>query len=439
MTAAFNLQARPHRAESLMRWLEQSPGAMERAGVQPVQAAGENVSTSGLTAQQLMNVLGAGAATQSGAAVTAETALRVSTVYACVDLLAGAVASLPIGVYEREGNDRKKASHEYWWFLNEQANPDMSAFVAWQYVISAKLLYGDGFAELLRPSVSSSRVIGLKPLHPLRVQPFVSTQAETRGRLYYRVTPALGEPYVLDAVDMLHLPSLGFDGLTSPSPITYAAREVVGTALAAEGYTARFFNGGATFDYALKTSSSLGKDQLEALQASLAARSRTGGRAPMILSGGLEPAQLSVNPKDAEILNTRLFGVEDICRILGVPPHLVAHTAKATSWGTGLEEQGASFVRYALQRHLTPLAQELNRKLWPTRARYFVEPVTAALERGNLKTRFEAYRIAMGRAGEQPWMDVDEVRRLENMPPNANLARNQGSSANEPPTDPAAE
>lgn len=439
MSAAFDLQARSHRAESLMRWLEQSPGAMERAGVAQVQAAGENVSTTGLTAQQLMNVLGAGAATQAGAAVTAETAMRVSTVYACVDLLAGAVASLPVGLYEREGNSRKQAEHDYWWFLNEQANEDMSAFVAWQYVISAKLFYGDGFAELLRPSVRSSRVIGFKPLHPLRVQPFVSTQAESRGRLYYRVTPALGEPYVLDASDMLHLPSLGFDGLTSPSPITYAAREVVGTALAAEGYTARFFNGGATFDYALKTAANLGKEQLLALQASLESRARTGGRSPMILTAGLEPAKLSVDQKDAEVLSTRLFGVEDICRILGVPPHLVAHTQKATSWGTGLEEQGASFVRYGLQRHLTPLAQELNRKLWPTRARYFVEHVTAALERGNLKTRFEAYRIALGRAGEDPWMDADEIRRVENLPPNPNLRRNQGSSANEPPTDPTAE
>ena len=207
--------------------------------------------------------------------------------------------------------------------------------------------------------------------------------------------------------------------------------------VAAENYTAKFFNGGASFDYALKTASKLDKAQLDMLQASLLVRTQQGGmRAPLILSGGLEPAQLSVNPKDAEILATRLFGVEEICRIFGVPPYLVGHQQKDASRGTGLEEQGASFVRYTLQQLLSPAAQELNRRLWPTRSRYFVEHITAALERGNLKTRFEAYRIALGRAGEDPWIDADEVRRLENMPPNPGLTRNQGSS-NEPPPDPA--
>lgn len=437
----FNLSARPHVAGTLMRWIDSRQGAAQRADLLPqIQAAGENASTSGLTADQLMQVLGAGAGTASGVPVTADTAMRVSAVYACVNLLSGAVASLPIGVFERKGQSRDKADHDYWWFLNEQANEDMSAFVAWQYLISAKLFHGDGFGEWLRPSPSSSRVIGWKPLHPLRVQPFCSTERSSRGRLYYRVTPAHGEPYVLDPADVIHLPSLGFDGLTSPSPITYAAREVIGTALAAENYTAKFFNGGGSFDYALKSAAKLDKGQLEALHVSLLLRNQQSGgvRSPLILSGGLEPAQLSVNAKDAEILATRLFGVEEICRVFGVPPYLIAHQQKDASRGTGLEEQGSSFVRFALQQLLTPIAQELNRRLWPTRSRYFVEHITAALERGSLKTRFEAYRIALGRAGEDPFMDADEVRRIENMPPNPGLKRNEGG-ANEPPLDSTAQ
>lgn len=439
----FNLQAKPHQANTLMRWMEGNTGAAQRAGLQPaVQAAGENAVTSNLTAEQLMQVLGAGWGSAAGAAVTPDTALRVATVYACVNLLSGAVASLPVAIFERQtGRNRAEVDHEYWWFLNEQANEDMNAFTAWQYLISSKLLYGDGIGELLRPSKSSSRVIGWKPIHPLRWQPFVSTESSSRGRLYHRITPALGDPYVLDPADVIHLPSLGFDGLTSPSPITYAAREVVGTALAAENYTAKFFSGGAAFDYALKTASKLDKAQLEALHASLMLRNNQpgGARSPLILSGGLEPAQLSVNAKDAEILGTRLFGVEEICRIFGVPPYLVQHQQKDASRGTGLEEMGSSFVRFALQQLLTPAAQELNRRLWPTRSRYFAEHVTAALERGNQKTRFESYRIALGRAGEEPFMSVDQIRRLENMAPDSTLTRNQGSAANEPPTDPTAQ
>lgn len=419
MSAVFNLTAKRHTSRTLDTWLAGREGAARRVGIE---ASGENSFTTGYTAEQLAQLLGVASASAAGVAVTPETAMRVATVYACISLIAGAISTLPLGIYERKGEERSKAAHDYWWLFNEQANDEMTSAAAWEYMFAAKFFHGDAFAELLRPSVLSSRIIGWKPLHPLRTHPF----RDDRGVLLYRVQPERGEAYVLDSADVLHLPSLGFDGLRSPSPVTYAAREAIGVALAAESFNARFYSEGATFDYALKTSQSLKRDQIDVLQASLMSRVHGGStkRSPLILTGGLEPAQLTINPKDAEILKTRLFTVEEICRIFGVPPHMVGHTEKTTSWGSGIESQGIGFVRYTLQRHLTPTAQELNRKLWPSRAKYFVEHITAALERGDLKTRFESYRIALGRAGEQPWMGVDEVRRLENMAPMPETAPN---------------
>lgn len=429
--AVFNLTARPHQSRTLAAWYADKPEAAERAGFN-VQAAGENSITSNMTAEQLVNLLGIGSATSAGVQVTAETAMRVATVYACVSLLAGTIATLPFAIFERDGDTRRRAKHEYWWLLNEQPHEHWTAAAAWEYLISAKLFYGDGFARLLRPGFASARIIGWEPMHPLRVQPFRSIE----GELFYHYSPPYGAAMVLDPADVIHLPSLGFDGLCSPSPITYAAREAVGTALAADAYTGKFFSGGATFDYALKTPANLKNEQLVDLRASLLARV-AGGRTPLILSGGLEPAQLSVNSKDAEIMATRLFGVEELCRIFGVPPHMVGHTDKTTSWGSGIEQQGIGFVRYTLQRHLTPIAQEFNRKLWPSRERFFVEHVTDALQRGDLKSRYEAHRIALGHAGEMPFLTTDEIRRIENMPPDPSLKRNEGS-ANAQPTDPAA-
>lgn len=440
MSHIIDLQARRHESRVLGAWLAGRAGGAQRAavplarqeGAPPragVQALGENGFTTNLTAEELMNTLGLAATSAAGVAVTPDSAIRVATVYGCVSLLAGAIMTLPLPVYERVGDSRKRADHEYWWMLNEQANPDMTAATAWQCLVSSRKFYGDAFAELLRASSVSSRVIGWKPLHPLNVQPF---RAEN-DRVYYRVQPAKGAAYVLDSADMIHLPSLGFDGLTSPSPITFAAREAIGTSIAAERHTARFFAGGATFDYALKTASNLKTEQIDQLRTSLLARVQNGGRGPLILSGGLEPAQISVNSKDAEILATRLFSVEEICRIFGVPPFMVGHNEKTTSWGSGIEQMSIAFVRYTLQRDLTLIAQEFNRKLWPTRARYFVEHLTAALERGDLKSRFEAYRIAVGRAGEPGWTSPNEVRRLENMPPvDGGDALNTGASNAQP-------
>ncbi|MGO4479979.1 phage portal protein, partial [Massilia sp. 2TAF26] len=216
-----------------------------------------------------------------------------------------------------------------------------------------------------------------------------------RSQVLYQVTPLDGTgSYVLDRADVIHLTSPGYDGLCSPSPITYAAREAVGNALSAQEFTGKFFAGGGAFDYALKTAARLDKAQLEQLKASLLGRVQNGGRGPLILTGGLEPAQLSVNAKDAEVLATRLFTVEEICAILGVPPHMIGHTSKSTSFGTGIEQQSTAFVRYTLQRHMTPIKQELNAKLWPVRQKYFVEHVTDALIAADMKARYESYRIA---------------------------------------------
>lgn len=405
--------------------------ARQAASRASIKAAGENSVTSDLSLEQLLGVLGIAGATSSGMPVTAETAMRETTVYACVGLIAGAVASMPLGIFERDGNDRRKADHEYWWLFNEKANEDMTSYVAWEYLLTSKFFEGDGFAELLRPSSVSSRVIGWRPWHPRRVEPFVGPDKQ----LLYRVSPANGASYVLDSADMIHITSLGFDGLRSPSPITYAARQAIGTALAGETYTGKFFSEGGTFDYALKTSKSLDEKQIAALKTSLLARLSSGpnSRVPLILTGDLAPAQLSVNPKDAEILGSRLFSARQICQILGVPPDMVGLEDKSTSWGSGVEQRGLAFVRYTLQRHLTAIAQELNRKLWPTRAKFFAEHITAALERGDIKSRYESYRIALGRAGEQPFMNVDEIRRIENLPPGAVLPTNQGASNAQPP------
>ena len=91
-TTVMNLQARPHTAGTLMRWIDSRQGAAQRADLVP-QIQAEHASTSGLTAEQLMQTLGIGFGSASGAAVTADTAMRVAAVYACGNLLSGAVAS----------------------------------------------------------------------------------------------------------------------------------------------------------------------------------------------------------------------------------------------------------------------------------------------------------------------------------------------------------
>lgn len=194
-------------------------------------------------------------------------------------------------------------------------------------------------------------------------------------------------------------------------------RNAAGTALAADEFSGKFFSNGARPDYFLTTDDNLKEENIELMRSQL--KEKYGGVAnahlPGILHGGLKVSTISMPNVDAQLLQTRGFQVEEIARAFNVPPFLIGHNEKTTSFGKGIEEMGRMFVQYTLLRHLNPIRQEVTRKVYG-RSDKFVEHNTAALERGDLKTRFEAYRIAIGRAGEPGFMTVNQVRKLENWP-----------------------
>ena len=121
--------------------------------------------------------------------------------------------------------------------------------------------------------------------------------------------------------------------------------------------------------------------------------------------------------QDSQILQTAGWNLEEICRVLGVPPFMVGSTEKTTSWGSGVANMGQGFVKFTLLRTLRKYEQEFNRKLWPIREKHFVEFDVSGIERGDLKSENEALRIALGRAGEPGWMTQNEVRKLKLLPP----------------------
>lgn len=392
----------------LDRWME------ERQALKASANSHTFPSSAGTRESQLYEWLTGGQVSSAGPAVTERTAMGVAAVYACLGLIGGAIASLPLHIYKRTDAGRERAKdHPLWWFFNEQPCACMSAAVMWEYLTWSLLLHGDAFAVIQRASPMSPRIVGIEPLHPQ----CVSVQ-EVEGRLVYSVFEN-GATRVLDQDDMLHVPGLGFDGKRGLSPLRYAARQAIGTALAADEYSARFFSNGARPDFVIKTSGKLNEEQAKLFRESWMARYAGAGNAhiPAILSGpDADVKQLTMSHEDAQLIATRNFQASDIARIYGVPPHMIGITEKSTSWGTGIEQQSIGFIKYTLQRHLVKIEQEINRKCFRTAAT-FAEFNTAGLERGDYKARNEGYRIALGRAGEPGWMTINEVRGLENLPP----------------------
>lgn len=350
----------------------------------------------------------------AGVSVTVESAKRSAAVYACTRLIAGAVALLPVPVYERTADgSRKKAEHPLWWLLNESPYPTLTACSFWEWMLASMLLRGDGFAQIIRDR--SGNPASLMPLPRECVHVTVKD-----GRLVYFVSD--GESvYGLFDDDVLHFPGFGFDGCRGESVIRYAARQAVGTALAADDYAGEFFANGASPSIALSYPQGVAPTEAQQNHLRDQFTERYTGKGnrhkPLLLVNGGSVQQVSLNAEDAQLLETRKFQVVEIARAFGVPPHMVGETSASTSWGSGIEQMSIGFVRYTLGPHLRRIEQELNRKLWPRSPRYFVEFNRDGLLAGDSKTESEVISKSLGGPGAQGWMTVNEARRIKNLPP----------------------
>ena len=366
----------------------------------------------------------------AGPAVSPESAMRLSVVYACTRLIAGAIASLPIKVYEDGNPVRKGMPYSILQrVFNERPTERFTAAAFWEFIVTSMLLRGDGFAYLERNG--NGQVIGAVPVHAdsVIVQREVSGAGTKKvSRLTYTINDN-GDMFTVQQDDMLHFPGFGYgfglgygyNSLRGMSVVRYAVHQAVGIALAAEETSARFFGGGMTPKYVLQAEGKLTDDQVVKLRESWDRRysgSANAGK-PLILTEGLKAETLSLSSSDAQLLDSRKFQVVDIARAFGVPPHMVGDMEKTTSWGTGIGEMNVGFLTYTLQPHLTRFEQEINAKCFSSRTspRQFVEFNVRGLLRADAKAQNEAYRQSVGGSQGPGWMTRNEIRALNNDPP----------------------
>lgn len=349
-------------------------------------------------------------------------AMRVTAVYACVQLIAGAISAMPMHVYRRarDGDLTRDLNNELWWILNEEFSPRWPASAGWAFMVQSKLLHGDGFAEILRGP--NGQIKGLMPIHPRRVEPIASSDGM---RLVYRVQPdptvlqpekAVAMWRVIDQDDMLHVAGFGFNGLRGMSALRNSLSTAGVLAINAQDFSSSFLQNLGRPDFALATPNALTDDQFKRLQDNLASHAGPANSGkPMILEGGLDIKTLTMPLEEMQLLETRKFQVEEICRAFGVPPFMIGHTEKTSSWGTGVAAMGAGFVRFALRDHLNAFQNEINRKFFRTSARV-AEFDTTELERADLGEMMTAIRTGVGRAGEPSILSVEEGRSMLRLP-----------------------
>jgi HK97 family phage portal protein len=367
-----------------------------------------------------------------------QTAFTVSAIYASINLIAGAISGLLMHIYKvsKTGEKDRNTTDPLWWVLNEEFTPRWNAANGWEFLVQSLLLQGDAFAVIKRGT--NAMPIGIVPVHPARVTVALNYVSD---RLVYIVAPEfIGmKEIVYDQDDMLHIPGFGFDGMRGMSPLRYQLRMTGAVSLATQDFSANFFANSARPDYALTTEQKLSPETIENMRAQIDDRHRGAANSfrPMVLQGGLDIKTITMPIDDMQLVAMRQFQIEEIARIYGVPPFMIGHNEKTTSWGSGVEAMGTGFVRYTLRQHLTKFETEFNRKLFRTAAKR-VEFDTFDLERADMKSMFEAYRVALGRAGEPGWMTATEIRERLNLKREPDGTLNTGAPNAETPQPAAA-
>lgn len=432
----INLEANRYTSRVLAGWLGERPGAADRIGGKRALRSDVTDSTQVISSDSpaMLQLLGVGTAA-AGVAVTPTSAMRVSAVFACVQRIAGGVASVPLLQYRRgAGRQREQLEEEsLYYLLNEQPSARFTAASHWENAVSGMLLRESGFTYIRRSRIGEIRE--LVPLPYQAVTPRRVTTAES-DRLAYAISDG-GRTWGCDQDDMLHFPGFGFDGLRGMSVIQWAARNAAGTAMAMDEYSGKFFAGGAHPSIVLSSDRAMQPKTITDLRESFAAKYSgvdNAHKLPLVLTEGLKADQLSMSAEDSQLLEGRKFQVIDIARAFGVPPHMIGETSASTSWGSGIEAMSRAFVQYTLETHLVRIEQELNRKLFPRSARYFVEFDRDALLSLDSNGQAKYFRAALGGPGAGPgWMSVDEVRRSKNLKP----AEGRSSQIYFPPDKPA--
>ena len=349
----------------------------------------------------------------AGKAVNERSAMQMTAVYACVRILAEAVAGLPIHLYKYtdDGGKEKAMNHPLYFLLHDEPNPEMTSFVFRETLMTHLLLYGNAYAQIIRNG--KGEIISLYPLMPGKME----VDRNDKGQLYYRYQKSSEEgadmpnsSVILMPEDVLHIPGLGFDGLVGYSPIAMA-KNAIGLAIAAEEYGSKFYANGAAPSGVLEHPGVL-KDPQKIRDSWM---SQFGGSSNSnkvaVLEEGLKYTPISINPTDAQFLETRKFQIDEIARIFRVPPHMVGDLDKSSF--SNIEQQSLEFVKYTLDPWVIRWEQSLSRALFTDdeKKEYFFKFNVEGLLRGDYQSRMQGYATAR----QNGWMSANDIRELENL------------------------
>ena len=340
------------------------------------------------------------------AMVGSDGALQISTVWACIDRRASIIASLPFFVYDSIRGERHMArTSRLYALLHDSPNSRMTPFEFWRAMILNYDLRGNAYARIDRDA--NGEALAMWPMPSDQVVAKVLAD----GSMVY-VYSFANDVAILAAENVLHLKNLG-NGTVGLSKLEFM-RATTDEAAKAQESASKIFGAGGKPTGVLMIDRVLNKEQRAAVAANFAGLAMGTTGKIHLLEADMKYQQLSLSPVEQQLLETRKYGVEEICRWFDVPPTLI-HNSNVTSWGSGIFEIKDGFYTLSLAPLCVNIAQAVTKRVMTSRQRVTmsIEISMDAIMRASIKDRFEIY----AKATQNGLKTRNECRQLENDPP----------------------
>lgn len=343
------------------------------------------------------------------AAVSTRAAENLSAVLACSTVIATSLASIPALVYRREGSSRiEAAGHPLYRIARQGVNEAMTWPDFIEHMVASALLSGNALAEILRGANGGLQGFRFIPWGMVTVVQLAS------GRMAFDVSDGRGNARRLLQDEVLFLRDRTDGNGVGLSRLSRAA-ETMSTVQASNSFARKFLENGAHPSGFIKSAQSLTAEQIATMRDQVNARYSgvsNAGRVG-ILEAGLEWVEAQISPEDAELLESRKFGVEEICRLFQVPPPLVQDYSHNTF--TNSETAGRWFAMFTLAPWARKIEAEFARSVFPSTGTFEMELDLSGFLRGDPATRWNAHKIAL----DTGVLDPEEVRQVEGWNPRA--------------------
>jgi HK97 family phage portal protein len=350
----------------------------------------------------------AGSYNISNVTVNEDSALKLSAVWACVRLIAETIGGLPINAYKLlpDGTRILDNEHQLAQLFKNKPNRYQNRVEFFETMTMQLCLHGNAYAHIQRGT--GGKVVSLLPLMAEQME----VNLLTDGSLVYRYNSGANlSVYAPESIWHLKLMSNGIVGL---SPLSYA-RNSVGIGIASEDRVKALASNGFKPTGVLTIDKLLKPEQREQIRNQFADLASGSSDPLRVLEAGMAYQQISMNPKDVQLLETRKFQIEDIARFFGVPSVLINDTSASTTWGSGIEQIVQGFYKLGLRPYLERYEASIHNSLLSAadRRNYEFEFDFGALLRGDELTRFQSYKEAIN-AG---FKTINECRQTEGLYP----------------------